>query len=73
MGYFMVLWGWPRPPLVLGFVLGKLVETYLIISVSRYGFGWLTHPIVMLLIALLVVVIGYPFLRVKPTWARGGD
>src|SRR4029450_12608539 len=29
LGYLMVLWGWPRPPLVLGLVLGKLVETYL--------------------------------------------
>jgi TctA family transporter len=73
LGYFMVSWGWPRPPLVLGFVLGKLVETYLFISVARYGFAWLTHPIVMLLLALLVVVIAYPFVREKPAWAGGGD
>src|SRR5918992_1565257 len=47
LGYLMVLWGWPRPPLVLGLVLGKLVETYLFISVSRYGFAWLAHPLVL--------------------------
>lgn len=63
LGYFMVLYGWPRPPLVLGFVLGKLIETYLFISVSRYGFSWLTHPIVVLLILLTVFVIAYPFLQ----------
>src|ERR671924_439181 len=57
LGYLMVLWGWPRPPLVLGFVLGKLVETYLFISVARYGSGWLLHPIVMILIALMIIVI----------------
>jgi TctA family transporter len=28
LGYLMVTWGWPRPPLVLGFVLGKLVEIF---------------------------------------------
>ena len=37
----MVRFGWPRPPLVLGFVLGRLAETYLFISVARYGFAWL--------------------------------
>jgi putative tricarboxylic transport membrane protein len=74
LGYLMVLWGWPRPPLVLGFVLGKLVETYLFISVARYGFSWLTHPIVLFLIALMVVVIVYPFVREKPLWSGGaGD
>jgi TctA family transporter len=73
LGYLMVIWGWPRPPLVLGLVLGKLVETYLFISVARYGFSWLTHPLVMVLMALMVLVIVYPFLREKPAWAGGGD
>jgi TctA family transporter len=73
LGYLMVLWGWPRPPLVLGLVLGKLVETYLFISVARYGFAWLAHPIVVVLILLMVFVIVYPFVREKPAWAGGGD
>jgi len=73
LGYLMVTWGWPRPPLVLGFVLGKLVETYLFISVSRYGFAWLAHPIVIFLIVLMIVVIAYPFVREKPAWVGGGD
>jgi TctA family transporter len=73
LGYFMVVLGWPRPPLVLGFVLGKLVETYLFISVSRYGFTWLSHPIVLVLTALMALVIVYPFVREKPAWAGDGD
>jgi putative tricarboxylic transport membrane protein len=73
LGYLMVIWGWPRPPLVLGLVLGKLVETYLFISVARYGFSWLTHPLVLVLMALMVLVIVYPFLREKPAWSGGGD
>jgi TctA family transporter len=73
LGYLMVIWGWPRPPLVLGLVLGKLVETYLFISVSRYGFAWLAHPLVLVLTVLMVVVIVYPFVREKPAWAGGGD
>jgi TctA family transporter len=73
LGYIMVRLGWPRPPLVLGFVLGKLVETYLFISVARYGFSWLSQPLVLLLITLMVVVIVYPFVRENPAWAGGGD
>jgi TctA family transporter len=72
LGYLMVKWGWPRPPLVLGFVLGKLVETYLFISVARYGFSWLAHPLVLFLIVIMVVVIVYPFVREKPAWAGAG-
>src|SRR5262252_6170291 len=63
LSYCMVLFGWPRPPFVLGFVLGKVIETYLFISVSRYGFAWLKHPIVVLLILVMVIVIAYPFFQ----------
>ncbi len=63
LGYLMVRLGWPRPPLVLGFVLGKLAETYLFISMARYGFGWLTHPLVVVLMLLTVLVIAYPFIQ----------
>ena len=63
LGYFMVRFGWPRPPLVLGFVLGRLAETYLFISVARYGLAWLGHPVVILLMALTGVVIVYPFIQ----------
>src|SRR2546430_2240733 len=41
VGYFMVLAGWPRAPLVLGLVLGKIAENYLYISVARYEAAWL--------------------------------
>jgi TctA family transporter len=63
LGYFMVRFGWPRPPLVLGFVLGRLAETYLFISVARYGMAWLGRPIVAFLIALTVFVLVYPFVQ----------
>ena len=69
--YFMVLFAWPRPPFVLGFVLGKVIETYLFISVNRYGFTWLTHPIVMLLIVLMAVVIAYPYIQQRRQRAAG--
>ena len=63
LGYLMMRFGWPRAPLVLGFVLGKLAETYLFISVARYGFAWLQQPLVLVLIALTVLVVVYPYLQ----------
>ena len=72
LGYLMVLFGWPRPPFVLGFVLGKLVETYLFISVSRYGFSWLSHPVVLVLIFLTGLVIAYPFIQERRSRKREG-
>src|SRR5262245_7358464 len=63
LGYLMVLYGWPRPPLVLGFVLGRLAETYLFIAVAAYGLAWLGRPIVVLLIALTLFVLVYPFVQ----------
>ncbi len=41
IGWMMKRLRWPRPPLILGFVLGGLVERYMFISVSRYEWEWL--------------------------------
>ena len=41
IGWMMKRLRWPRPPLILGFVLGGLVERYMFISVERYSWEWL--------------------------------
>ncbi len=63
LGYLMVRFEWPRAPLVLGFVLGKLAETYLFISMARYGYAWLTQPLVLVLMALTVLIIVFPYFQ----------
>jgi TctA family transporter len=52
LGWIMKRLGWPRPPLLLGFVLGALVERYMFISVTRYGGDWLSRPIVMVVLVI---------------------
>jgi len=59
----MVRFGWPRAPLVLGFVLGKLAETYLFISVARYGYSWVTQPLVLVLMVITALVIVFPYIQ----------
>src|ERR1041385_4590126 len=70
VGYLMVLAGWPRAPLVLGLVLGKIAENYLYISVARYDAAWLARPVVLLLLAIAVAVVCYPVIRAFRARAR---
>ena len=53
-GWMMKRFGWPRPPLILGFVLGPILEKYLQITMVRYGIGFLSRPLV-LIIAMLIL------------------
>ena len=63
IGYLMVRCGWPRAPLVLGFVLGEIAETNFYISSTRYGLSWLYDPVVLVLMVLTVIFVVYPHLR----------
>jgi TctA family transporter len=62
LGYFMRRYGYPRPAMVLGLVLGDLMEKYLYRSIASYGFSWLSRPAV---IALLFVAAASLFLTVR--------
>jgi TctA family transporter len=61
----MIRCGWPRAPLVLGFVLGRIAENNFYISTIRYGSAWLGRPLVLVLIALTVIVLLFPLIRFK--------
>lgn len=60
LGYIMLRCGFPRPPLILGFILGHLAETYFYISTTRYGFEWLYRPKVIVIFLLVIAVASYP-------------
>jgi len=72
IGWMMKRLGWPRPPLILGFVLGELVERYMFISVSRYGFEWLERPVVQVMVVITVLGLAVPVFRKWRTRVRGG-
>jgi TctA family transporter len=54
LGWVMKRLNWPRPPMVLGLVVGKIFERYLFISMQIYGDAWLLRPVVMV-VGLLIV------------------
>lgn len=63
LGWIMKQFKWPRPPLILGLVLGDLIERYMFISVERYGLDWMTRPLVMVLFALAIIGFLRPLLE----------
>jgi TctA family transporter len=60
LGYFMRSAGWPRPPLLLGLVLGPIAERHMWTSVQLYGFEFLFRPGVLIIFVLLVASVAYP-------------
>jgi TctA family transporter len=63
LGWLMKQFKWPRPPLVLGVVLGDTIERYLFISVERYGLSWFARPVVAILFALAILGLVRPLLQ----------
>ncbi|HEY1607748.1 MAG TPA: tripartite tricarboxylate transporter permease [Paraburkholderia sp.] len=60
IGWTMKRLRWARPPVILGLVLGVLMERYMTISFVRYGTHWATRPVVMVLLALAALVFFKP-------------
>ena len=61
---------WPRPPLVLGFILGGVLERYMFISIQRYGVSWMTRPLVIIMFAMSLLSLLRPF--IQDVRAHGG-
>lgn len=65
IGWVMKHAGWPRPGLILGFVLGPVLEKFYFQTTMVYGNAWLLKPSVLaiLCIAILACVFGF---RMRP-------
>ena len=60
LGYLMKESGLPRPPLILGFILGPIMENSLFITNQAYGAtGWLLRPVCLVLACLIVGTVVY--------------
>ncbi len=70
LGWAMKHFRWPRPPLVLGFILGEVIERYMFISIERYGIEWMLRPVVV----VMFVMAGLSLLRplLQDVKAHGG-
>ena len=72
IGWSMKRLHWPRPPLILGVVLGTIVERYAFFSVNRYGWEWLWKEPFIVPVILSISLVGLlgPF---RKEWKRAGS
>src|SRR5690348_14181783 len=70
VGWIMKRLGWPRPPMVLGIVVGGIFERYLYISTSLYGIGWLQRPVVIGILCLVAWALFKPLSEIVVSVVR---
>ena len=63
LGWVMEKLEWPRPPVLLGLVLGPLAENRLFLSSDNYGLGWVTRPGVLIISIVTLLGVVYPFIQ----------
>ena len=63
LGWVMVKLDWQRPTMILGLVLGPIMENRLFLSTDNYGASWVTRPGVIILFILTLAGIFYPMYK----------
>jgi TctA family transporter len=63
LGWVMAKLDWPRPPVLLGLVLGPLAENRLFLSTDNYGAAWLLRPGVLIITAVMAIGLIVPALN----------
>ncbi|MDF1590966.1 MAG: tripartite tricarboxylate transporter permease [Desulfobacterales bacterium] len=71
IGFEMKRLNFSRAALLLGLVLGRIVEQNLFLSIRIFGGDFIYRPIAMVLVVLSVIVIGWSFL--KPVLRRRSE
>jgi TctA family transporter len=63
VGVACIRYDWPRVPMLLGFVLGAVLERYLFLSDSLFGASWLYRPAFLVIMLAIVGVFASSALR----------
>ncbi len=65
IGCILMRYDWPRPPFILGFVLGRFAEINLFAATLRYKAHWLYRPKVMIILLITVAFALAPYILKK--------
>ena len=63
LGYFLKKYGWPRPPFVIGLVLGPIAEDSLHKALAIWGPTFFLRPQSLIMIALIIARLLFYFWR----------
>ena len=74
LGLTMKHLDWPRPPMLLGYILGPSIEKFYFSSQMIFGYTWMLRPgvIVILILTALCLYVGIRVQR-KETEVSGSD
>ena len=78
LGYFLKKYEWPRPPFVIGFILGPIAEDSFHKSMALWGPAFLLRPGALIMIGVIGLTIALYVYRTfskkaKPEWRRNDD
>ncbi len=59
VGYIAKRGGLARPPILLGFILGPIMENNLDLSYQVMGWSWISRPIVLIMAVILVIALAH--------------
>jgi putative tricarboxylic transport membrane protein len=71
VGYAMKVFDYPRGPMILGIVLGRIAENALHISLNLYGLAFMLRPITLVLLLITFATVLYPVYRDRVKRRRG--
>jgi TctA family transporter len=57
VGYWMKVFGWPRPVLIIGLVLARIAEKNLLLSLRLFQETFFMRPISLVLIAIIILTL----------------
>jgi TctA family transporter len=63
LGYFLKKYGWPRPPFVIGLVLGPIAEDSLHKALAIWGPTFFLRPQSLIMIAMIIASLVFYFWR----------
>ena len=63
LGLAMRRYGYSRPALLLGFVLGGLFESYSLLSIKIYGPLFILRPIPLTILIIIIILLNYSHLK----------
>jgi putative tricarboxylic transport membrane protein len=72
LGLVMRRYGYSRPALILGFVLGGLFENYSLLSIKLYGPLFFLRPIPLALLVIMMILLNYSNIKRVISGLRGG-
>ena len=71
LGYGMKVCKFPRAPLLLGIVLGRIFERNLVLSLDLYGPSFIFRPIAFILLIIILATVFYPKISKKIRRTQG--